>query len=66
VLTRIRHYRNLHKTEGRLRALVREFRFGTVSDVLGASGVSSSLTGPGTAEARGTVPTRVARRSMWQ
>lgn len=37
VLSRIRHYRNLHKTEPRLRALLREFRFATVADVLGVS-----------------------------
>lgn len=33
-LSRLRHYRNLHKTEGRLRRLLSEFPFGTVSDVL--------------------------------
>lgn len=32
---RLRHYRNLHKTEGRLRTLLREFRFSTAADVLG-------------------------------
>lgn len=32
---RLRHYRNLHKTEGRLRALLSEFRFSTAADVLG-------------------------------
>jgi len=30
----LRHYRNLHKTESRLRQLLRDFRFGTVSEVL--------------------------------
>ncbi|MEQ1575108.1 MAG: XrtA system polysaccharide deacetylase [Vicinamibacterales bacterium] len=30
----IRHYRNLHKTEGRLRALLRDFRFSTIGDVV--------------------------------
>lgn len=34
---RLRHYRNLHKTEPRLRALLREFRFSTAADVLGLS-----------------------------
>jgi len=34
---RLRHYRNLHKTEGRLRALLSEFRFSTAADVLGLS-----------------------------
>lgn len=33
-LSRFRHYRNLHLTEGRLRRLLKEFRFGTVSEVL--------------------------------
>jgi polysaccharide deacetylase family protein (PEP-CTERM system associated) len=33
-LSRFRHYRNLTETERRLRALCRQFRFGTVSDVL--------------------------------
>ena len=34
-LTRFRHYANLGKTEDRLTRLLREFRFGTVSEVLG-------------------------------
>jgi polysaccharide deacetylase family protein (PEP-CTERM system associated) len=33
-LRAFRHYVNLHRTERRLRALVRDFRFGTISDVL--------------------------------
>jgi hypothetical protein len=33
-LSRFRHYRNLAHTELRLRRLLTEFRFGTVSDVL--------------------------------
>ena len=37
-LSRLRHYRNLDKTEGRLRRLMREFRFGPVRDVLGQAG----------------------------
>ncbi len=32
--TRIRHYHNLAKTEGRLRELLKDFRFGPVRDVL--------------------------------
>lgn len=35
VLSRFRHYRNLHRTEARLRALLQEFRFGTASEALG-------------------------------
>ena len=34
---RLRHYRNLHQTERRLRALLGEFRFSTAADVLGLS-----------------------------
>jgi polysaccharide deacetylase family protein (PEP-CTERM system associated) len=34
VTSRIRHYSNLHRTERRLRRLLKEFRFGTVSEVL--------------------------------
>lgn len=33
-VSRFRHYRNLHKTESRLRALMREFRFGSVQQLL--------------------------------
>lgn len=33
-LGRFRHYRNLHKTEARLRALMRDFRFGPLNGVL--------------------------------
>jgi polysaccharide deacetylase family protein (PEP-CTERM system associated) len=35
-LSRFRHYRNLGKTESRLRRLLADFRFGTVANVLGA------------------------------
>lgn len=34
VVSRLRHYRNLHDTETRLTRLLAEFRFGTVADVL--------------------------------
>jgi polysaccharide deacetylase family protein (PEP-CTERM system associated) len=33
-LTRIRHYHNLHKSEARLRSLLREFHFGTIASFL--------------------------------
>lgn len=33
-LSRFRHYRNLHKTEPRLRRLLTEFRFGTLGEVI--------------------------------
>ena len=37
-LSRMRHYYNLEKTESRLRLLLKEFRFGRVSDVLSREG----------------------------
>lgn len=40
-LGRFRHYRNLSKTESRLRALLAEFRFSTMADVLGRAGHSA-------------------------
>lgn len=39
LLSRIRHYTNLTRTEGRLRLLMSEFRFGRVCDVLAAQGL---------------------------
>lgn len=36
-LSRLRHYYNLDETEVRLRRLLKEFRFGTISDVLTAN-----------------------------
>ena len=36
-LSRIRHYRNLHKTEPRLQRLLRDFRFTSVGALLRAS-----------------------------
>jgi polysaccharide deacetylase family protein (PEP-CTERM system associated) len=36
-LSRFRHYRNLAKTEGRLRRLLSDFRFGTIADTILAS-----------------------------
>lgn len=38
-LTRIRHYANLHKTEGRLRQLFKDFAFTTVRQVLVTQGL---------------------------
>ena len=35
LLSRFRHYNNLHRFEGRLRRLMEDFHFGTVMDVLG-------------------------------
>jgi polysaccharide deacetylase family protein (PEP-CTERM system associated) len=42
-LSRFRHYRNLAKTEDRLARLLRQFRFGTVSEVL--AGAESARAG---------------------
>jgi polysaccharide deacetylase family protein (PEP-CTERM system associated) len=41
-LSRFRHYTNLDQTESRLRRLLREFRFGTISQVLEHSVVATS------------------------
>lgn len=38
-LSRLRHYRNLHRTESRLRRLLAEFRFDTVSAAVGLAAV---------------------------
>jgi polysaccharide deacetylase family protein (PEP-CTERM system associated) len=43
-LTRVRHYGNLGKTEDRLTRLLGEFRFGTVSDVLGITPAAATTT----------------------
>lgn len=42
VVGRFRHYRNLHKTESRLRRLLRDFRFSTAAEVLGLSPPAAS------------------------
>ena len=47
LLSRFRHYRNLDKTEGRLRQLLRDFRFSTVRQVLAAA--QPEAAGPPTA-----------------
>jgi polysaccharide deacetylase family protein (PEP-CTERM system associated) len=46
-LTRWRHYRNLARTESRLQRLLHDFKFGRVTDVLGAASVSALATAPG-------------------
>jgi hypothetical protein len=40
---RFRHYRNLHRTEGRLRQLLRDFRFAPLGEVLPAQPPSAVL-----------------------
>jgi len=42
LLSRFRHYTNLHKCEGRLRQLLADFRFSTMSKVLKGRGLLSS------------------------
>lgn len=46
-LTRYRHYHNLTKTEERLRRLLKEYSFGTVSQVLAAAGATGEIAGKG-------------------
>jgi len=41
-VARFRHYRNLHRTESRLRALLRDFRFGPIRELIAALPVSVS------------------------
>ena len=40
-LSRFRHYRNLHKTEGRLKQLLHDFRFCPVATVIESAGLTS-------------------------
>jgi polysaccharide deacetylase family protein (PEP-CTERM system associated) len=40
-LRRVRHYRNLHRTEPRLRQLLRDFRFDCLASVVGLSAAST-------------------------
>jgi polysaccharide deacetylase family protein (PEP-CTERM system associated) len=49
VLSRFRHYRNLSKTEGRLRRLLEDFRFGPALSMLDSAAVGSvqSASAPG-------------------
>ena len=44
-LSRFRHYYNLDKTEARLRLLLQEFRFGTISEVLSLAAETSPADG---------------------
>ena len=46
-LGRFRHYRNLHATEGRLRALLQDFRFDTVASLLAPRTVPAPSPGIG-------------------
>ena len=46
-VSKIRHYRNLHQTEPRLRALLRDFQFSTISDVvIGRAVPAAAVTEP--------------------
>ena len=50
-LTTFRHYRNLHKTEGRLKRLLQDFAFGTISEVLAQAAAAQGVPAPVLAEA---------------
>jgi hypothetical protein len=52
-LSRLRHYRNLDKTETRLRSMMKEFRFSTLSDML-----ATAVPQPGGARAAVPEPSR--------
>lgn len=43
-LARFRHYRNLHRTEFRLRALLRDFRFGPIRELIAGLPSSTEIT----------------------
>ena len=45
-LSRVRHYRNLEKTEVRLRRLLSEFRFGTIASTIALPLADAPVTGP--------------------
>lgn len=64
-VTRLRHYRNLAKTEVRLRKVMRDFKFSTVADVLRAAAPRfERATGPGSRPVRRAESARaVAKRA---
>lgn len=62
-LSRLRHYRNLDKTEGRLRRLMRDFQFSTVFQVLQTSYAADGAGLPISAEPRAAGA--VTRRVTW-
>jgi len=62
-LSRLRHYRNLDKTEGRLRRLMRDFKFSTVSTLLQTSTAADGAGLPMSAEPRAAGA--VTRRVTW-
>ena len=57
-----RHYVNLHKTEGKLRRLLREFRFGPIRDLLGCGSGAPCAAPPG--PPRAPAPTACGPASM--
>lgn len=61
--TRLRHYRNLGKTEARLRNVVRHFKFSTLADMLRtATPRFGRATGPGRSQVLRADPARVVAR----
>ncbi len=51
-VARFRHYRNLHRTESRLRTLLRDFRFGPIRELIAALPVSEAASVPALALSR--------------
>ncbi len=51
-VARFRHYRNLHRTESRLRTLLRDFRFGPIRELMAALPVAGDQTVPALAVSR--------------
>jgi polysaccharide deacetylase family protein (PEP-CTERM system associated) len=65
-LQRLRHYRNLGKTEARLRTMMRDFSFSTMDDVLRSWDGFKAATAPAlSGKALETTAEAVARRATW-
>ena len=62
-LSRLRHYRHLDKTEGRLRRLMQDFKFSTVRNLLQMSHAADGAALPTSVEPRAAGP--VTRRVTW-
>jgi polysaccharide deacetylase family protein (PEP-CTERM system associated) len=62
-LSRLRHYRHLDKTEGRLRRLMRDFKFSTVCKLVQTSCAADGAGLPTSVEPRAAGP--VTRRVTW-
>lgn len=51
-VARFRHYRNLHRTESRLRALLKDFRFGPIRELLASRPATEATLAPALVAAR--------------